>query len=302
MNALITTTLLVAMAAVITGCKIAVIVPSGGDVESTNPAYNCEEGKLCEFEISTTPFNESFTAIPKAGYEFEKWAVGADFLCDKATGPLCEVNIADNDYGRYSVTLFQSRYVMPIFKDVGIDTDKDGVRDALDDDIDGDGLPNAEDACPLDYTNSCAAPSYDCTNLPSTIVCGYPIDASVMENTLVPLTTVFIPQGKIIASSFSTTYLAIDSGVFKFEIPPGSKTPVTNVWVSEAPGGKPLSDACSLSRGSIVYVLSYSQTEWNNCVLEPSQRYYLNLEHVSPAAPRSLVYREVHATAYADEY
>ena len=150
MNALITTTLLVAMAAVITGCKIAVIVPSGGDVESTNPAYNCEEGKLCEFEISTTPFNESFTAIPKAGYEFEKWSDGGSFFCGKSTDSTCTVNIEDNATGALAVALFQSGYVMPIFKDVGIDTDGDGVRNALDEDDDNDGVLDVDDAFPLD--------------------------------------------------------------------------------------------------------------------------------------------------------
>ena len=38
---------------------------------------------------------------------------------------------------------------MPIYKDVGIDTDGDGVRNALDPDDDNDGVLDTDDAFPL---------------------------------------------------------------------------------------------------------------------------------------------------------
>ena len=153
LRALMTKTLFILfMAAVMTGCKIAVIVPSGGQLLSSNPAHSCSEGNVCEFDINTgqLPFSESFTALPKEGYEFEKWSDGGGFLCAKSTNPTCTVSIGDGDIGAVIVSLFQSGYVMPIFKDVGIDTDADGVRNELDEDDDNDGIFDVNDTCPLD--------------------------------------------------------------------------------------------------------------------------------------------------------
>ena len=144
----------------IAGCKIAVMVPSGGDVDSSNPILSCSEGNLCEFDITEAqlPFNESFTAIPKAGYVFEKWSDGADFHCANSTNPTCSINLPDSGLGRGLVALFDSGYLMPIFEDIGIDTDNDGIRNELDEDDDGDGLPDVSDQCPLDPDLACGGP------------------------------------------------------------------------------------------------------------------------------------------------
>jgi hypothetical protein len=158
MRALMTRTLFVLfVAAVMTGCKIAVIVPSGGQLFASNPAHSCSEGRVCEFDINAgqLPFSESFTAIPKEGYGFEKWSDGSGFLCGKSTNPTCTVNIPDNAVGAILVALFDSGYVMPIFKNVGIDTDSDGVRNELDEDDDNDGIFDVDDACPLDANLNC---------------------------------------------------------------------------------------------------------------------------------------------------
>ena len=45
---------------------------------------------------------------------------------------------------------------MPIFKDVGIDTDNDGERNELDEDDDNDGIFDVDDACPLDPSPGCS--------------------------------------------------------------------------------------------------------------------------------------------------
>lgn len=159
MRALMTKTLFVLfVAAVMTGCKIAVIVPSGGDLISSNPAHSCAEENVCEFEINAgqLPFTESFTAHPKPAHEFEKWSDGSDFLCGNSTDPTCTVNINDGAFGVLLTALFDSGYVMPIFKDVGIDTDGDGVRNELDEDDDNDGIFDVDDACPFNSDLSCS--------------------------------------------------------------------------------------------------------------------------------------------------
>ena len=137
----------------------------------------------------------------------------------------------------------------------------------------------------------------DCTNLPPNVECGYPIADSVGVPRYL-FANVFIPKGKIIASSFSTTSLQTDSGAFSFEVEPSFPTPQTDIWISRSPGGSALSSACSQTKGVIVYGLTYSQVEWNDCVLETNQLYYLNMQHSDPAQPRSSVLREFQGTAY----
>ena len=154
MRALMTKTLFIlCIATVMVGCKIAVLTSSGGDVQSGSGTMNCSASSFCEFKVTSVPFAESFTAIPREGYEFEKWSDGSDFFCGKFTDPTCAVNIPDNAFGALLVALFDSGYVMPIFKDVGIDTDSDGVRNELDEDDDNDGVLDPEDDCPLEGPN-----------------------------------------------------------------------------------------------------------------------------------------------------
>ena len=148
------------IATVMVGCKIAVLTSSGGDVQSSSGTMNCAGSSFCEFEVSGAPFAESFTAHPKAGYEFEKWSDGESFFCGKSTDPTCTVNIPEGAAGAVIVALFQSGYVMPIFKHVGIDTDGDGVRNELDEDDDNDGIFDVDDACPLDPSPGCTDVDY----------------------------------------------------------------------------------------------------------------------------------------------
>ena len=141
----------------VAGCKIAIMVPSGGDVASSNAAHNCAEGNICEFEINSgqLPFSETLTAIPKAGYVFEKWSDGGEFQCAKSTNPTCTISIADSAVGFAAVSLFDSGYAMPIFRDVGFDADEDGVRDELDEDDDNDGIFDVDDPCPTNPDQAC---------------------------------------------------------------------------------------------------------------------------------------------------
>ena len=151
---------IISLAMLATGCRVAIIVPTGGNVVSSNGAYNCPEASVCEFEVTEAPFSETFTAQASPGYEFEKWSDGSDFLCGESTAPTCVVGISDNPLGAVVIALFNSSYVMPIFTDVGIDTDLDGIRNELDDDDDNDGLLDDYDDCPI------AAPDLDGSGCP----------------------------------------------------------------------------------------------------------------------------------------
>ena len=145
--------LIISLAVLATGCRVAIIVPTGGNVVSSNGAYNCPEASVCEFEVTEAPFSETFTAQASPGYEFEKWSNGADFLCGKSTNPTCVVSLPDVPVVATIIAFFDSSYVMPIFKDIGIDTDLDGIRNELDEDDDNDGVLDADDNCPLEGPN-----------------------------------------------------------------------------------------------------------------------------------------------------
>ena len=72
----------------ITGCKIAVIVVEGGEVQSL-ASGTCTAGAVCLNEVSDTSYTESFTAVPLPGWSFVKWNNGGDFLCEDQVNPTC---------------------------------------------------------------------------------------------------------------------------------------------------------------------------------------------------------------------
>lgn len=148
--------LVVSLSVVVTGCKLAVMVPSGGDVTSASGTRNCSGKSVCEFEITSPTFSDSFTAVAKPGYQFVKWNTGGGFLCPNSTSPTCTVTLTGDANSANVVATFTTAYVMPVFKDIGIDTDGDTIRNELDDDDDGDGILDIDDYCSLDPSPECA--------------------------------------------------------------------------------------------------------------------------------------------------
>lgn len=61
---------LLAVTSLVTGCKLAVMVSSSGDVTSLSGTRDCLAGSSCEFEVADATFDETFTAVPKEGYVF----------------------------------------------------------------------------------------------------------------------------------------------------------------------------------------------------------------------------------------
>lgn len=79
-------------ASVLTGCKIEISVPEGGAVVSSTDLYGCASGEMCTIDVDHIYFQEHFTAVPEAGYEFAGWQKtrggfcgGKDSLCNLST-------------------------------------------------------------------------------------------------------------------------------------------------------------------------------------------------------------------------
>jgi endo-1,4-beta-xylanase len=141
-----------AIACLLTGCKLALVVSTGGDVTSASGTRNCPGGSVCEHDITDLTFKETFTAEPRRGYVFSRWHSGPGFLCGGSVTPTC---VADNTVFPSGIAVIEAglasghyAYAMPLFEFVGIDTDDDGIKDHLDDDDDNDGVRDIDDPCP----------------------------------------------------------------------------------------------------------------------------------------------------------
>lgn len=146
------------IAIAVSGCKLDVMVPPGGTVASASDARNCDGstgGNYCTFDLTTAelPFIESFSASAMPGYRFVKWQKAAGFACGDSTDATCIIAISDNSLGRTLLAGFGTRYLMPVFEYLGIDTDGDGILDLRDADDDNDGIEDSEDSCPLSGPN-----------------------------------------------------------------------------------------------------------------------------------------------------
>ncbi len=147
----------------VTGCKLVIVSTSGGDVVSSSGQHDCAGGNLCEIEITSDDFTETFTAMPREGYVFEKWQGGPGFNCPDSTSPTCVVTNAGfiGLFGQGAAIHIASDtidHVMPVYQFVGIDTDGDGTPNHIDEDDDNDGIPDVGDTCPLNPDLACGGP------------------------------------------------------------------------------------------------------------------------------------------------
>ena len=153
--------LLLSITVLVVGCKIEVIVPSGGDVKSDSGTRDCIGGSLCEHNVTDLTFNETFTAVARPGYVFTKWNKGHGFLCGDSVDPVCNISLLGVPEGDAGVSALLASghifYVMPHFQFVGVDTDVDGILDHLDEDDDNDGILDRDDSCPLNPDTSTGA-------------------------------------------------------------------------------------------------------------------------------------------------
>ncbi len=149
------------------GCKLAVIVTSGGDVQSASDTRNCASENVCEFAVTSDNLDETFTAVPRDGYVFKQWAAGPGFVCGDSTSPTCIVsNLGLGVFNGVMefITGDHINYAMPLFDFVGTDTDGDGIEDHLDEDDDNDGVLDVDDLYPLNPDLTCPADYAQRTN------------------------------------------------------------------------------------------------------------------------------------------
>lgn len=111
--------ILTGIACFVSGCKLNVIVPVGGDVELVNGVV-CVEGTVCEYEIDRSSYMNNLLAIPKPGYEFVRWQAGNGFIfCADTTEATCSIALAPDPITEFALAVGGTTYLMPVFKDVG---------------------------------------------------------------------------------------------------------------------------------------------------------------------------------------
>ena len=71
----------------LTGCKILIQVPEGGEVVSVSGTYQCAEGSDCMIEVTDLLFDETFEVITDEGYSFAGWRKGDGYLCGGFNAP-----------------------------------------------------------------------------------------------------------------------------------------------------------------------------------------------------------------------
>jgi hypothetical protein len=109
--------LLISIAAVMAGCKLAVIVVEGGEVQSIGSG-TCLEGTICVHQVSDTNYTETFTAVPNSGWAFVKWNSGGGFFCQGSTDPICVISgegAEENQAIEAIVESDETFYIMPMF-------------------------------------------------------------------------------------------------------------------------------------------------------------------------------------------
>jgi hypothetical protein len=102
------------------GCKLAVIVVEGGEVQSTGSG-TCVAGNICIADVTDPNFSETFTAVPSEGWYFQKWNSGDRFFWGNALDPKRTLSFEGYEESKAVEDMVASSevfYLMPIFKPV----------------------------------------------------------------------------------------------------------------------------------------------------------------------------------------
>jgi hypothetical protein len=116
-----------ALLGIIAGCKIAVIVIEGGEVQSDSSG-TCVAGTICIVEVTDANFFESFEAVLEEGWYFHGWNSGDRFLCAGSTNVSCNLGFQGHEESEAVADMVASSetfYLMPVFKDFPPGGDKE---------------------------------------------------------------------------------------------------------------------------------------------------------------------------------
>ena len=107
------------IALLMSGCKLALIVVEGGEVQYDSGRFSCQAGSICVIEIKDSNFQDVFIAAPADGYGFDRWLAGDGFLCGDSIDPRCTINIrplAGNPGVEAVIASDTFFYLLPVFK------------------------------------------------------------------------------------------------------------------------------------------------------------------------------------------
>lgn len=105
------------LASSLAGCKLAVIVVEGGEVQSDSFS-TCFSGAVCIREIDDANYLETLTAVPDPGWVFVGWNKCKNFLCSDNLSDNCELTTIGTSGFKLIEDIIASNetfYVMPIF-------------------------------------------------------------------------------------------------------------------------------------------------------------------------------------------
>jgi len=76
---------LLACLLVLQGCRLVLVVPEGGTLQTASGAFSCPASSRCEIDISAASFDETFTAVASTGYRFTGWRQERGYFCGGTT-------------------------------------------------------------------------------------------------------------------------------------------------------------------------------------------------------------------------
>lgn len=120
MSAMMKRVVVLFLAVLVAGCRLAVIVVEGGEVQSNFGV--CSSGNVCVIDgLPSENTVEFFTAVPAPGWFFHHWNAGDRFICGDSALPVCELNVSPIEDDRELIGALRASseifYLMPVFRD-----------------------------------------------------------------------------------------------------------------------------------------------------------------------------------------
>ena len=109
----------------LSGCRLIIDVPTSGSVTTNSGAYSCGSGNSCTVDITDIFFDETFEAVPAAGFVFEGWKKKHRAFCGGASVP-CRLVTSGFEGNAALMALLDDPselfYLEPDFRSTGFDS------------------------------------------------------------------------------------------------------------------------------------------------------------------------------------